>query len=164
MYYAKYPFFVLDSKLFAISRYNRIYYTKDWNRFNAVWNSLSPEDIFGQGNNLDPQFNNYDQDAILMVHIINDTTGYFILGKLKETNVPFSKKFKLNFVKIYPNKFTNIEEITLKPEQSRVYLWNSSPYPLPSGNIVSSKIYRNKPYKIEDAKINVYDIFGTKLI
>ncbi len=156
------PIFKFNSKLFVVSNYNnKFYFTNVSTNEPVLWDSLSPEDIFGQWDNYNLLNNLKNKDAILSAKMLNDSSGFLIIGKSQQSLRTGTKKFKINFVKISPDKRTNVQEHRI--EEDRVYLWNSSPYPLPGKDIIKSHIYWNKNYNIQNVKINVYDIIGTKI-
>src|SRR3989339_334385 len=154
------PIFKYWNKLFMFSfaGNNKIYFTNDLDSYNPKWDTLESGELFQQWDNFSPPYTE-NMDAILSSNMLNDSTGFLVIGKSKRDYPGW--KFKVNFAKILWNPLVKVDDNKIETE--RVLLWNSPPYPIPGTNIIKSDIYWNKFYKIEDAKINVYDIQGFKL-
>lgn len=156
--------FKLKNYLFVISNLekNFIYYSNLQEFNKSKWDSLNPVEIFNQWDGFDYSNKNKGKDAILMAHMINDTSGFLVIGKSYFSKTGFFE-FNYNFVKISSSILTSVIENDFKVEQERVYLWNSTPYPIPAKSTLQSNIYWNKTYTGSDIKYNIYDMNGTKL-
>jgi hypothetical protein len=55
------------------------------------------------------------------------------------------------------------ESLTTTIEEEKTFLFYSTPFPMPAINVVKSKIYWNSFYKIDNAKLGLYDMFGGEI-
>lgn len=163
-YHNPIAFFKFNTNLYIVSNFsiNTFYYSQVQDFDKTNWDSLTTEDVFFQWDQYNYQKQSNNQDVILMSKMLNDSIGFLVIGKsyISKTG---AWEFKYNIVKIKSNIITDISENEFKIAQERVYLWNSSPYPIPGKSMIQSKIFWNSFYSISDIKLSVYDIYGTKL-
>ncbi len=163
-----FAFFKYKENLFITSyiEKNIIYYSNIQKFDNTKWDSLNPADIFYQWDGYDiSSSSSTGKDAIVKSFMINNTSGFLVIGKNFYDNFTGALGFNnYTFVKISSPLLTGVIENAPKIEQERIFLWNSDPYPIPGKSIVQSNIYWNKTYSGSDIKYCVYDINGTKLM
>jgi len=144
--------FSFNRKWYVASDDDNLYSTTTISSNNITLDSVKVEDIFSNWDN--------DKCSIFSTYSFNDTSALMVIGRSASTGA--FATYKANLVKLSPNlPPSSVEESQIS--EMKTMLWNSEPYPLPGRNIIRSDIYWNSYYSIENAIINVYDVFGTNI-
>lgn len=152
--------FNFDSKVFAVTNTNNFIYTNAKTLGQQQWDTLPGTRLFSTWDGYNASVPQDDQDAIISTRTFDDTTGILLTGKSFRGLVGIN--FKVNLVKLVRNSTANSVEEP-KIEVGKTMLWNFAPYPMPGNTSIRSEIYWNRNYNINDATINVYDMYGTSL-
>jgi hypothetical protein len=139
---------------------NKLFYTDIFSKELGKWDSIPPELLMNRWENYDYFKRLENKDAILSAHMFNDSVGFLVIGKTQK-DISGYIEYKLSFAKIRFYNIVNVEDY--KIENNDVYFWHSNPYPLPGQYIIKSNIHWTRNTPIHDAKIDVFDINGTKI-
>jgi hypothetical protein len=156
--------FSFKGDFYAISSNNTIYKTSNFPSKDAVWDSVHISKYLYDWKDYEPGSRVAGRDIIYSTWadeeqiylVVNRSTYEYVAGGLEFM-------FKTNIVKLFKDEPTSVEEVE-NVESERVYLWSGNPYPTPTKDMVRTKIYWNSVYDIENAKIEFYDLYGSKLI
>jgi photosystem II stability/assembly factor-like uncharacterized protein len=156
--------FSFKGDFYAISSNNTIYRTKNFPSKTAVWDSVHISKYLYDWKDYTPNTDVPDRDLIYSTWtddeqiylVVNRSTYDYVAGGLEFM-------FKPNIVKLFKDEPTSVEEVE-NVESERVYLWSGNPYPTPTKDMVRTKVYWNSVYDINNARIEFYDLYGSKLI
>jgi hypothetical protein len=152
--------FGFKGELFAISRDNFIYHTGNFGEEDVFWNSFHISEYLGDWEDYIPGTKEFDKDFIYSAWA-DDEQIYLMTVK----SVPSNSSgilFVPNYIRLYKKDPLSIEE-TENTETQRAYFYKEDPFPIPAKNIVKTKIYWNSYYKIDNAKLGLYDMFGGEI-
>jgi len=152
--------FNFDSHVFAVTNTNNFIYTNAKTLGQQQWDTLPGSRLFSTWDGYTASIPQDDQDAVIAARTFGDTTGIMLIGKSLQGGG--GKKFLLNLVKLSRQSTSSV---VAEPaiEVGKTQLWNFAPYPMPGTSSIRSDIYWNRTYNINDAKINVYDMYGVNL-
>jgi photosystem II stability/assembly factor-like uncharacterized protein len=156
--------FSFKGDFYAISSNNTIYRTKDFPAKDAVWDSVHISKYLYDWKDYEPNSKVADRDIIYSTWA-DDEQIYFLVQRSTYDYVAGGLEFffRSNIVKLFKDEPTSVEEVE-NVESERVYLWSGNPYPTPTKDMVRTKVYWNSVYDINNARIEFYDLYGSKLI
>ena len=153
-------YFVFRDKLFYISNEYDLYYTENFGSNDIAWQKI---DISKYFNNWDPFDNdNREEDKDVIFAAYPDSSQIrLILGRSYITSSFNTYSYKFNYAKLF--KEENGTSVIENYDTERDYLWGSEPYPNPATNEIKSRIYLNIDKNLNNVKIQIFNVFGSKI-